>query len=667
MAVIGVVIPGSITMTAIGLLVGTNVIPAGSTFLWGICGAILGDEVSYLIGRYYKVHLHKIWPFKKHPEFLEKSEVFFSKHGGKSVFIGRFFGPMRSMIPMVAGMLKMNQSRFLIAAIPSASIWAVMYIMPGVLLGALSMELPPKIATQFALVALLAIAIFWGLVWLAHRFAKTVYQKFDKYIMEWWLSLRNCGGCKWFVKLLTDPREPDNHQQLTLFILAIITLILFLFALQNMIHHGFITILNEPLFNLLRSFRTARLDKVMIAITALGEAKLLLIFGSLFFLWLLYKRYFYTATHWALLMFAGASIVDGLKHLVFVPRPNGILNFQHTSSFPSGHTALSIAFFGFLAALISRYLEESKRWIPYSLTSIVIILIILSRLYLGAHWLSDIICSIFIGLFLAIFFTISYRRHHKQNLAIGQLITAYLLLFISTWFGYNAVYFQKHVIGYSLNWPTKIVTIKELQNQTAEIPIYRENRLGRPIEVFNIESVNSISEIQNNLLKQGWIPQPTDLTLNVVLQRLLGNSVISHMPLLPQLYHNKPALLILTKITSNNEGFYALQLWDADISVINNKMHLNINDQTISQSENLKLYLGDISFHKLEPRELKPKDLLHHNHNTILELYNTTEGLNSLTKNYQLQKLNYPLTELPIEIRDLNWDGKIILILPKNK
>lgn len=648
MAVIGVVVPGSITMTAIGLLIGTNVIPAGNTFLWGICGAILGDEVSYLLGRYYKDQLHKIWPFKKHPEFLVKSEIFFSKHGGKSVFIGRFFGPMRSMIPMVAGMLKMTQGRFLLAAIPSAAIWAVMYIMPGVLLGALSMELPPKIATQFALIILGAIIIFWAIVWIMHRFAKTIYNKLDEWIMALWLLMRNSYACRWFVKLLTDPREPNNHSQLALFFLGILTITLFIFTLQNTLHHGIITILNEPVFNMLQSFRTLRLDKVMVTITALGEPELLLVIGTIFGLWLIYKRYYYTAIHWVLLMLAAVILVEGIKHLAFFPRPNYSLNGHNSSSLPSGHTTLSIAFFGFLAALASRYVAKEKFWFPYIFASVIISLIILSRLYLGAHWVSDIICGIFAGVSLALVFTISYRRIHKQDLTVWPLITTYIAIFFVVWFGYNLIYFKKQLENNTIHWPTQTITTNDLFAQKANIPVYRENRLGRPTDIFNVQSLNSLEEVKQNLLQQGWEIQPPDFTFNGMLLRLLGNSLLSQMPLLPQLYHNKPAILVMTKTINNSDNYLLLQFWESDIILTDSK---------------LPLYLGVIAYRKLETRFLS----LHHNHQKTIEFYGAIAGLSPLEKNYKVTQLTYPLATLPPEIKDLNWDGKIILITPKIK
>lgn len=127
---IGTVVPGSVTMTAIGTLLGTGILPLGRTLIWAIIGAFLGDCVGFWVGRRYQNKLLKIWPFTKHPKWLTISENFFKKHGGKSIIIGRFAGPVRSTIPLAAGLLQLSWPRFILAALPSAFLWAVMYLFP---------------------------------------------------------------------------------------------------------------------------------------------------------------------------------------------------------------------------------------------------------------------------------------------------------------------------------------------------------------------------------------------------------------------------------------------------------------------------------------------------------------------------------------------------------
>jgi len=116
--------PGTTIMIAAGTLLPRGVIPIWPLLVGAIAGATLGDFISYWIGRRFGPVLENYWPFAKHPQLLETGRAFFEKYGGASVFIGRFFGPVRAVIPLVAGTLRMPVHRFTLANIASALIWA---------------------------------------------------------------------------------------------------------------------------------------------------------------------------------------------------------------------------------------------------------------------------------------------------------------------------------------------------------------------------------------------------------------------------------------------------------------------------------------------------------------------------------------------------------------
>ena len=164
---IGTIIPGSVTMTVIGILVGRGMIPGFSTLVWATIGALAGDTIGFALGKYYNERLRTIWPFRKHPKWLTMGEAFFKKHGGKSILIGRFIGPARSSVPLIAGLLKMRWGRFFIAAVPSAISWAIVYMLPGALIGAISLELPKGMTTKFILIGLVVIVPILAIIGLS--------------------------------------------------------------------------------------------------------------------------------------------------------------------------------------------------------------------------------------------------------------------------------------------------------------------------------------------------------------------------------------------------------------------------------------------------------------------------------------------------------------------
>lgn len=89
----------------------------------GLGGAV-GYALSYWIGAYFKDSIPSIWPFKSDPTLIPRGEQFFQKYGAWSVFLGHFVGPVRAVIPVVAGMFRMPQLPFQIANTTSAFIWA---------------------------------------------------------------------------------------------------------------------------------------------------------------------------------------------------------------------------------------------------------------------------------------------------------------------------------------------------------------------------------------------------------------------------------------------------------------------------------------------------------------------------------------------------------------
>jgi len=140
LALVGMLIPGVIILFGAGTLIGAGVIDFWSSCLWAILGAIIGDGLSFWLGHHYENATSK-WPwFRVHPEALQKGVIFFEKYGDLSVAIGRFFGPIRAIVPLVAGLLHMPPKRFYIANVLSAIVWAPAYLVPGMLVGSAAGE-----------------------------------------------------------------------------------------------------------------------------------------------------------------------------------------------------------------------------------------------------------------------------------------------------------------------------------------------------------------------------------------------------------------------------------------------------------------------------------------------------------------------------------------------
>ncbi|HEY3638016.1 MAG TPA: DedA family protein [Rhizomicrobium sp.] len=128
--------PGTTIMVVAGTLVRWPLNPHGPLEVWplllgGILGAVLGDAISFWAGRRFGHVVEKHWYFQRHPDLLPRGYKFFERFGTASVFVGRFFGPVRAAIPLVAGIMEMSWTKFWIANIGSALIWAPALLLLG--------------------------------------------------------------------------------------------------------------------------------------------------------------------------------------------------------------------------------------------------------------------------------------------------------------------------------------------------------------------------------------------------------------------------------------------------------------------------------------------------------------------------------------------------------
>lgn len=135
-AIIGLIVPGVVMLYAAAFVAG-----AGEVGLWwalacAVTGAVLGDSASYLLGRRFGPAIRVFPPFARHPEWITRGERFFLRHGTAGIALGRFVGPIRPIVPLIAGMLRFPSLRFHVVNIGSALLWAPAYILPGFLVGA---------------------------------------------------------------------------------------------------------------------------------------------------------------------------------------------------------------------------------------------------------------------------------------------------------------------------------------------------------------------------------------------------------------------------------------------------------------------------------------------------------------------------------------------------
>ncbi len=131
LAFISLLVPAWGALVAMGTLVAAGYVSFWPVWIAGSIGAALGDWLSYWIGLKLERTVQHIWPLSKYPDLIPKGEAFIKKWGALGIFIGRFSGPLRASVPLVAGIFEMPFWRFQIANFVSAFVWAGVLLTRG--------------------------------------------------------------------------------------------------------------------------------------------------------------------------------------------------------------------------------------------------------------------------------------------------------------------------------------------------------------------------------------------------------------------------------------------------------------------------------------------------------------------------------------------------------
>ena len=171
LVVLGLLIPGAALLFGAGALIATGALPLYPIMFWTIAGAITGDVLSFFLGHHYHQRLRVMWPFRRYPEMVNNGVDFFVRHGGKSIFMARFIGPLRPIVPAIAGMMNMTTGRFLLIDIFACILWAPVYLLPGMVFGT-SLGLAAEVAGRLVVLLVTVTACVWLGIWLINGFIR---------------------------------------------------------------------------------------------------------------------------------------------------------------------------------------------------------------------------------------------------------------------------------------------------------------------------------------------------------------------------------------------------------------------------------------------------------------------------------------------------------------
>ena len=602
-ALFGLLVPGVVAMFGFGALIATGTLEFWPVFWWAVAGAVAGDGLSFWLGRHYQGRLRGFWLFSRYPETLSRGIDFFEKYGGKSVAIGRFFGPVRAIIPLVAGMLGMSPWRFLIANLGSALVWAPAYLLPGIVFGA-SLELASEVAFRLVILMLLLLVLAWGLFKLAHTLFRLIQPHATGLLQrsfEWGQLHR---GFRSISAALADPHHPEAKGLAFLATLLLLATLFFV-LLTGIVLDGTLTREADQLvYNALQSLRTPWGDHVMILFTSLGDLSTTLALGcgaAALLLWQGHKRaVYYLLAAVAFGLIAPLLLKVGLR----IPRPPASPESLGPWSFPSAHVLRSVTIYGFYSIMVARILVRDWRWLPYGVAAAIVGAVALSRLYLGVHWTTDVLGSLALGIAWVALLGIAYSRHVEAESHITTLLGSGVVI-IGLSMGYHWLDAEHEKQAYLPQIDKKVITQAEWRMGQAGVSNFRQDIRGRGDHPLNLQLAGNPEQLAEQLLEHGWRPAEM-LGWSNLLRLLSPSTPLADLPVLPQVHDARHERLLLVKNLSPDKRLI-LRLWSTPVLIESEASPLTVGNVSVQKAETL---LGLLVIPRTEPNFTPPTEHL---------------------------------------------------------
>lgn len=357
-ALLGLLVPGEALLLAAGFFASQGAFDLDAVVAVIALGAIAGDSAGYAIGSRWgrDLLIHYGARIGATRQRVESVDAFVARYGNWSVFLGRFVGFARALLPLLAGSLAMPYPRFLAFNAAGAAIWSVVVVLLGYYVGE-SWRAAEAWIGNITTVLLALVGL--GLAFHLRRFIRSVVP----------LDLA----------------------------LIVISVGIFGAIAEDVLTQDPLVRLDASLWSWLAKHHTETLTTLLTSVTRLHDplpVTILMVGVGGLLLWK--RRYRWWVTFVAAT--AGGTLLNlALKQVFHRSRPlieSGVLAFGGFS-FPSGHVAAATLLWGFVAAFGVAHIRNTRWRITVVASAVVMVLVVaFSRLYLGAHFLSDTLAAI---------------------------------------------------------------------------------------------------------------------------------------------------------------------------------------------------------------------------------------------------------------------------------
>lgn len=566
LAGVGLIVPGTVLMFGFGTVVAMGGLDFWAVFFAAAAGAIAGDGISYWLGRKYRAPLAEMWPFSRHPGILERGEGFFLRHGGKSVFMGRFVGPIRPVIPLVAGMMGMKPLQFAAVNVASGFGWAGAYLVPGMVFGT-SLQVAGAVSTRLALLLLLLLVILWSALWIGKKIFRAVSYAAPalfKRLKNWSLTRESRWRGELVLKkavfLLLFRKSGEEIFYALLILLFFTAGWTFFGVTEAVLSRDPLVLVDQGVNNLFQSLRTPWADRFFVAVTELGGSFVNISLSAAILVLLMTSRCTRAGVFWAVAALGGVASVQLLKMLLQLPRPVEVYRGVSLYGFPSGHTTMAVVIYGFLALLLSRGRPAFARGALFLGAFLISGLIATSRLYLGVHWLSDVLGGFLLGSAWIALLGLLYLERPCEGLP-GRKTLGFALLVLLLAGGWQIS--RRHegdMARYAPRREERILSLSDwAEGEWRSFPARRIDLEGDKGQPLVLQAAASPSTLRQRFLASGWIPSPPP-DGKTLLSLLSPAAAVEDLPLLPRLHDGRGDDIRLLRGLNSDERLL-LRLW----------------------------------------------------------------------------------------------------------
>ena len=572
--VIGSFVPGATLIVALSALIAYGGEAWWPLILWAAAGALAGDASAYWLGRTHGERIARTWPFATRPQLITGGEAFFRRHGGWSVLIGRFVPPARAVVPVVAGLMGMAPSRYLTAGAISALAWGTSHVLTGLIasyalagLGTVSRRLVVVVAV-FAL----GLVIIIALVRLAIGIGLKVMPAVTGATLAWARSHK--GPLPHLVMRILAPEHHEFRFFALISAVLIATFAGFARLMDAVASEKAVLTFDHALSQSLQRLRTGWTDDVMVIPTLLGDWPVTTAVALACFAVLALHRRWRLAGGMAVALVATLVFMRAMKLLVHASRPADLYSGIDAFSFPSGHATMTATLYGIIGLIAFRGLGGMASRIAMGVCAGFIAAVALSRVYLAAHWPSDVAAGVLFGIGMTAGFALIFRREEiAERVASGVLAAAATaLVVVGAWHidrGFDAAlafYAPQPAPPFALAAPWR-------DGGWRMLPPYRVDVAGEREEPLVLQWQGSTAALVDELSRLGW-SRPTPWSLVTFNRFAYPHEDAASLPVLPRLDEGTRETLTMIKPANLHgmTGRYVLRAWPRRIKQPDGRM-----------------------------------------------------------------------------------------------